>query len=103
MHATVVLKVVGVLLMMYSITMIPPALVSMWYNDGSEFPFFAGFVITLVTGLICWLPVYRRKGELRTRDGFIIVVMFWTVLGVIRINTFIDRRFATDEFYRCGI
>lgn len=82
MHATVILKVVGVLLMIYSITLIPPALVSMWYEDGSEFPFFAGFVITLVTGLVCWLPVYRKKEELRTRDGFIIVVMFWTVLGL---------------------
>jgi trk system potassium uptake protein TrkH len=29
-----------------------------------------------------WYPVRNQKKELRTRDGFLITVMFWVVLGV---------------------
>ena len=29
-----------------------------------------------------WLPVKNFSGELRLRDGFIIVVLFWLVLGL---------------------
>ena len=29
-----------------------------------------------------YLPVYKHKKELRLRDGFLVVVLFWTVLGV---------------------
>lgn len=83
MHTSVILRVLGVLLMTYSLSMIPPALVALFYDDGGQIPFLYGFAITLGAGLLCFLPVYNKKQELRTRDGFIIVVMFWTVLGLV--------------------
>lgn len=82
MHFSVILKVIGLLLMVYSVTMIPPTFIAMFNRDGGEYPFLASFLIALGCGLLCWLPVYRKKAELRTRDGFIIVVMFWVVLGL---------------------
>ncbi len=81
MHISVILKVIGLLLMVYSVTMIPPTLVAIFYNDGGEFPFLASFFIALIVGLLCWLPIHKKQMDLRTRDGFIIVVMFWAVLG----------------------
>ena len=36
----------------------------------------------VVAGLVLWWPVRHSKRELRLRDGFIIVVSFWTVLGL---------------------
>ena len=29
-----------------------------------------------------WLPVWQRREELKLRDGFMVVVLFWTVLGL---------------------
>lgn len=82
MHKTIILKVLGALLMLYSLTMLPPVLIALYYNDGGEIPFFCAFAINLASGLLCWLPAHHKHEELRTRDGFVIVVMFWTVLGI---------------------
>lgn len=81
MHPAVILRILGLLLMVYSSTMLIPAVVALVYNDGGEKQFFYAFAITLVSGLLAWLPVQNRKQELRVRDGFVVVVLFWTVLG----------------------
>lgn len=81
MHLFVVQRILGILLMLFSITMLPPILVSLIYGDGEAMPFAFAFVLTLVTGLLSWLPVREHKRELRLRDGFLVVVMFWTVLS----------------------
>jgi trk system potassium uptake protein TrkH len=38
--------------------------------------------ITFLSGLALWLPLKNAKHELRTRDGFLITSLFWTVLGL---------------------
>lgn len=62
--------------------MLPPIGVSMFYDDGHDYAFVGAFVITLATGFLIWLPVYRVRQDLRTRDGFLITVLFWVVLGM---------------------
>ena len=89
MHKSIILKVLGILLMLYSITMIPPLFVSLYYEDGSATVFFSAFVINLISGILCWFPVHNHNQELRTRDGFVIVVMFWTVLGISGATPFL--------------
>ncbi|MEN8168002.1 MAG: TrkH family potassium uptake protein [Pseudomonadota bacterium] len=82
MHLSVVQRILGVLLMVFSLTMLPPMLVSLWSNDGALLGFTDGFILTLGLGLGIWAPVRGRHQELRVRDGFLVVVMFWTVLGL---------------------
>ncbi|WP_067868590.1 TrkH family potassium uptake protein [Neptuniibacter marinus] len=81
MHYKVILRILGILLMIFSFSMLPPLAISYIYADGAEFAFIAGFFITLITGFIIWIPVYRVRQDLRTRDGFLITVLFWAVLG----------------------
>ncbi len=81
MNWTVVQRILGLLLMMFSVTMLPPIIFSLYYNDQSWLPFVEGFGITLAAGLLCWLPVHRSRKDLRLRDGFVVVAAFWTVLG----------------------
>ena len=81
MHPAVILRILGLLLMVYSSTMLIPALVAVIYDDGGAKQFLFAFAITLISGLLCWLPVQNRKQDLRVRDGFLVVVFFWTVLG----------------------
>lgn len=82
MQLFVIQRILGILLMVFSSTMLPPMLVSVIYHDGALMPFFHAFALTLITGIICWLPVKSHTRDLRLRDGFLIVVLFWTVLGL---------------------
>jgi len=68
--------------MVFSLTMLPPILVSWFYADGIAMAFFDGFALTFAMGVLSWLPVRKQKKELRLRDGFMVVIMFWTVLGL---------------------
>lgn len=81
MHLRAVQQILGLLLMLFSLTMLPPVFVSAWYQDGSAPAFVSGFLVTLLIGLAIWVPVRRADRELRTRDGFLVVAGFWTLLG----------------------
>ena len=78
----VVLRVLGSLLSMFSITMLPPVVVGLIYQDGAIVPFILAFITTLITGLALLWPVREENASLRLRDGFVVVVMFWAVLSV---------------------
>jgi trk system potassium uptake protein TrkH len=82
MNIAVVQKIIGILLMLFSSTMLPPLLVSLLYRDGNWRPFIESFVIILSIGALCWWPQRMTARELRHRDGFLIVSLFWCVLGV---------------------
>ena len=62
--------------------MVPPLLVGFYYSEPDAFSSFGkGFLATLFTGFILWFPRRKKTSDLRLRDGFAVVVLFWTVLG----------------------
>lgn len=75
-------RILGILLMLFSTSMLPAAAVGFHYGEHAREAFLVGFAITLVVGLLVWLPVRHRRNELRTRDGYLITVLFWLVLGL---------------------
>ncbi|MAF83698.1 MAG: TrkH family potassium uptake protein [Gammaproteobacteria bacterium] len=81
MHLPVVQRILGLLLMLFSSSMLPPIAISLIYKDGSSAAFIQGFAVTLIAGAMIWFPVRKEQRELRLRDGFIIVAAFWVVLG----------------------
>lgn len=89
MHFAIIAKVLGILLMLFSLTLFPPILVSLWYADGNHLAFFFTFGITFSTGLALWFPVHNHRGDLRTRDGFLVTSLFWIVLGLFGSLPFI--------------
>lgn len=89
MRLSVISKVLGLLLMLFSITLIPPYLISLWYEDHGHFSFLLAFAITFATGLVLWYPTYNVQQELRTRDGFLVTALFWVVLGLFGSLPFI--------------
>ena len=72
-----------------SVTMLPPALVSLIYRDGGGVPFIMGFLWCLFTGFFAWYPNRNQKTDLRAREGFLIVVLFWLVLASFSAIPFI--------------
>lgn len=81
MHFTVIARILGLLLMLFSIAQLPSVGVALYYGEDTVPTFLTAFAITLASGLLIWLPFYRSKQELRIRDGFMITVLFWVVLG----------------------
>ena len=81
MHLNIVARVLGILLMIFSLTMLPPILVATIYGESTSSMFALAFAITLIVGLVFWLPSKRVTAEMRTRDGFVITVFFWLVLS----------------------
>ncbi|TVO76968.1 TrkH family potassium uptake protein [Sedimenticola selenatireducens] len=82
MQFSAIQRILGILLMVFSVTMLPPLLVSIWYDDGAYSAFLIAFIIILMVGAVSWIMVSDQRRELRLRDGFMVVVMFWTVLGI---------------------
>ena len=93
MHIRAIQHIIGVLLMLFSLTMLPPVLVAWIYDEVMLHVFFVGFLVTFVTGLVLWLMVKGQNRELQLRDGFMVVVLFWVVLGLFGAIPFL---LATD-------
>ena len=89
MRSAAVAKVLGILLILFSASMLPPIAVSWMFMDGEAHIFIWAFLLILSCGLCCWYPVRNHKGDLRFRDGFLIVVLFWVVLGLFASMPFV--------------
>ncbi len=83
MRLRAIQRILGLLLMVFSITLLPPVLVSFWYQDGAHSAFITAFLLIIGLGIVIWLPARQTRREMRMRDGFIVVVMFWFVLSSI--------------------
>ena len=81
MNLPVVQRILGLLLMLFSLTMLPPMFVGLHYQDGNWQPFLHASLALVFFGFAVWWPVRREQRELRLRDGFLVVALFWIVLG----------------------
>ena len=81
MNLLMVQRILGLMLLMFSLTMLAPVGVSLAYADGHSRPFLTSFVIIAAVGALLWLPVHRVRRDLRLRDGFLVVASFWISLA----------------------
>ncbi|MBK8118690.1 MAG: TrkH family potassium uptake protein [Sulfuritalea sp.] len=77
-----VVRVFGVLLVCFALTMLVPLVFSWWLEDGAHAAYDEAFLLTLVTGLALWWSARSAGADLKVRDGFLMVVLVWTVLPV---------------------
>lgn len=89
MRVPIICKVLGLLLMLFSVSLLPPIGVALWYGDQGQWVFLLAFAITLSTGLLLWYPTHDLHRELLTREGFLITVLFWLVLAFFGALPFI--------------
>ncbi|NNM00797.1 MAG: potassium transporter, partial [Gammaproteobacteria bacterium] len=74
-------KILGTLLGLFSFTLVPPLLISWWTRDGATDAFAIGAAAIAIAGFALAVPVRNTREDLKLRDGFIVVVLFWVVLG----------------------
>ena len=82
MQLPVIQRILGLLLMIFSSALLPPIGIGMIYQDGAILAFFQAFLLIISCGFLLYFPVRSYKKELRLRDGFLVVVLFWSVLGI---------------------
>ncbi|QJR80993.1 potassium transporter [Alteromonas pelagimontana] len=103
MHYRAIVRILGLLVALFSVNMIPPAVVSLIYGDGSGLPFILAFILCVLTGTAMWYPNRDHRKDLRAKEGFLIVVLFWTVLASFGAIPFIlleqPSMSVTDAFF----
>lgn len=82
MHFSVIAALLGLLLVIFSVTMLVPIAFALWYNEPTVNIFLTAFSVTACSGALLWLPNKKQRHTLRTRDGFLITTLFWLVLGL---------------------
>ncbi len=82
MHGFAVLRILGLLLMLFSLTMLPPIVIDWWEGEDDGHAFIKALLLILSLGFLLWLPFRHHAAELRLRDGFMVVVSFWLGLGL---------------------
>lgn len=80
---TVIIHLCGFLVFLYSLSMLPPMLVALVNKERSLFAFLTTFVVFAALGGASWALTRRSNIQLKTRDGFIIIVLFWLLFSLI--------------------
>jgi len=103
MRLAAVAKILGIFLMIFSFSMLSPILVSIYFQDGAELTFLPAFMITFLSGFFLWMPFRSYQRELKIRDGFLVVTLFWIVLSAFAtiplIMTFYPKLSFTNAMF----
>ena len=83
------LRVFGALLIGFSLCLAVPMALSWYVDDGAHAAFDEAFLLTLTLGLWMYLTTRKETRELKVRDGFLLVVLVWTVLPLLACLPFI--------------
>ena len=102
LRSLTVVRVLGLMLMLFSTTYILPIFTSLIFRDGEQVDFVLAMVLTFIAGSLMWLLTFRFKGELSVRHGYLLVVMMWTAMPVfatLPLLLVIDGLSFTDAYF----
>ena len=75
-------RILGTLLMLFSFAQIFPGFLAYFFEERDfVYNFIVTGFVTFLIGCFLFFLATEKNGDLRTKDGFIITIFFWTVLG----------------------
>ncbi len=103
MQFSIVFKTIGLLLMIFSLTQIPPIIIDFIYAQNETQSFLIAFLLTLFVGCFLWFPFRNTQKDFRIREGVLVVVSFWFVLSLFAtlpflLSTVLNMSFS-DAFF----
>jgi trk system potassium uptake protein len=72
----------GIMLMFFSLSMLPPMLINFYYHETYFYDFMNSFLIIGLSGFILWLLGRTYHKEIQTSEGFLLVVLFWILISL---------------------
>jgi trk system potassium uptake protein TrkH len=75
-----VYRALGLIIMLFGMTMLAPLILSYVVDDGAQTAYDEAFVLTMLCGAFLWVRYRKCTRELSIRDGFLMVVLVWSVL-----------------------
>ncbi len=82
-HLLSIFRVLSLIVGIFGATMVAPISISWWRHEAAETVFDEAFLLTLGTSLVMWWMSRHHGRELTTRDGFLLVVLTWTMLPAV--------------------
>lgn len=101
MKRRLIQQILGLLLIYFSVSLLPPIFISLYFHDHELNHFILSFTSVLAVGVILWFPVRHIKIEISKRDGFFIVTLFWFIVGLVSSLPFLfgPHLSLTDAFF----
>ncbi len=97
-----VVRVLGLLLMLFSITYTLPLACSLYYLDGEHWDFVVAMATSLMVGGAMWLLTRHAKRDIKPREGFLLVSLSWVLMGAtatVPLIMTIEGLSFTDAFF----
>ena len=76
-----VMRVMGLLLMLFSGTYLLPIICSLIFQDGQLWHFVVAMGANAVVGFLLWLLTRHAKRDIQPREGFLLVSLSWAMMG----------------------
>ena len=92
----------GIVLLIFSITMLIPMGVAFWLKDDALLAYHEAFLITLIVALILWFTGRSGPRDLKIRDGYLLVTAAWTLLpafAAIPLLLYLPELSFTDAYF----
>ncbi len=83
-----ILHLCSFLSIIYSFSMLIPISVGLIFDENNFTPFLLTFLISFSCGFAGWQATSKGNKTLKTRDGFIVAVLFWVVFSAISTMPF---------------
>lgn len=96
-----VFRALGMVIAMFGLTMLIPLVYSWLTNDGAQTAFDDAALLTFLAGFSLWYFNRSNKRDLNVRDGFLMVVLVWSILpafAAIPLIVYLDASF-TDAYF----
>lgn len=82
-------RLLGMLLMMLSLSQLPPLAVNLLQHEHCASGFIVAFLVMFLVGVALWWTTRHAKLGLRSRDGFLVVTLLWLVLSLFSAIPFV--------------
>lgn len=103
MQYKTIFRLIGLILLLFSPSMLTPIIICFCYQEHVFSPFLISFTLTCGFGTLLWVLTRHHQAELKNRDGFLIVVLFWFILCLFGSLPFLltlgDTHSITDALF----
>lgn len=82
MHWRAIIRLFGILLIVYSLGFLPSLGIALYTGDGLWQAFFWSLLVGMGVGAVMWITNLQQRSELTVRDGFLVVTLFWVLLSL---------------------